>query len=123
VLRQATREVVEAAGDAASPPRAERAAPARVTAGPREPASPPAPVRPSDGRAPMTIRLVTRPQGASVMGGGRSLGKTPLPYTTRVGSTEVLRFTKAGYGPTSRRITASPKTRTIVVQLRRHGRR
>jgi hypothetical protein len=73
-------------------------------------------------RERVTIRLVTRPAGASVMGARGRLGRTPLPYTTRPGASEVLRFAKPGYASTSRRITAGPRSRTVVVELRRKRR-
>jgi hypothetical protein len=117
-----------------------------VTPAPRAGAAAPAEERPSRGdtderpeRAPVrneraetprrpeprdqvTIRLVTRPAGASVVGRSGTLGRTPLPYTTRLGSSEVLRFAKTGYAATSRRITATAKTKTVVVDLRRKRR-
>jgi eukaryotic-like serine/threonine-protein kinase len=83
---------------------------------------------PRDSRRPpersdrVTIEVITRPAGAGVAGSRGHLGRTPLRYTTRLGNTEVLRFSKNGYAPSSRRITAGPRTRTLVVELRRSGR-
>jgi serine/threonine protein kinase len=84
--------------------------------------SPPAARRRSEAFDRVTINVVTRPTGAGVMGRHGPIGRTPLRYTTRVGNTEVLRFAKTGYAPTTRRITASARTRTVVVDLRRQRR-
>ena len=98
----------------------------------REPEPEPAPTRandeadktrrPAESRDRVTIKLVSRPPGARVMGRSGQLGRTPLPYTARVGKSEVLRFAKTGYASTSKRITADSRTRTVVVELRRKRR-
>jgi serine/threonine protein kinase len=86
--------------------------------------------KPSDARRPaearVTITLVTRPPGANVVGPRGSIGRTPMPLTTRVGSTQVLTFAKTGYHPATRKITGDPKKTTVVVALvrqKKKGRR
>jgi hypothetical protein len=119
---------------AASPPTRETEAAGRDSARERAFRSPPPPERRSlraeprerrrapESRDRVTIKLITRPAGAGVVGRNGPLGRTPLTYTTRPGSTEVLRFAKSGYAPATRRITASPRTGTLVVELRRNRR-
>ena len=80
-----------------------------------EPRASEAPRRPAEAR--VTITLVTRPSGANVLGPRGSIGRTPLPLSTRVGSTQVLTFAKSGFHPATRRITGDPKKTTVVVAL------
>jgi eukaryotic-like serine/threonine-protein kinase len=100
------------------PPPPERKEPERR---PPEPANDkPEPKPPEPARRPeprVTITLVTRPPGASVVGPRGSLGRTPMTFTTRVGGSQVLTFAKSGFHPTTRKITGDPRKTTVVVGL------
>jgi hypothetical protein len=98
--------------------------PARKTERAAEPARPVA----SEDRPPrpgaVTLRLTSRPDGATVhTKAGGKLGKTPMSLTFKPGSVQVLKFTKSGYETTSRRITVGESNTSIVVDLDRLRRR
>jgi serine/threonine protein kinase len=69
----------------------------------------------------VTITLLSNPSGASVTGPPpvrRPLGSTPLPMTVKAGTSQTLTFSKDGYAPVSRKITADAAG-TVVIDLER----
>jgi serine/threonine protein kinase len=68
----------------------------------------------------VTVTLLTRPSGASVVGPDGSLGTTPLPWTVPAGTTLTMTFAKAGFAPATRRVSASGNKRTFLIELRRN---
>jgi serine/threonine protein kinase len=82
----------------------------------REPAADP----PRKERRVVTIKLSTRPSGATVRSQeGGVLGQTPLALSLRTGSVQKLTFTKHGYAAVTRRVAVGGGNQSVVVELSR----
>jgi serine/threonine protein kinase len=69
---------------------------------------------------PVSVRLVSVPEGAVVSVGKRVFGRAPMNLRFRPGITFELTFVKKGYQPTSKRITvANRKNQSVKVALKK----
>lgn len=69
---------------------------------------------------PVSVRLVSVPEGAVISIGKRVFGRAPMNLRFRPGITFELTFVKKGYQPTSKRITvANRKNQSVKVALKK----
>jgi hypothetical protein len=69
---------------------------------------------------PVSVRLVSVPEGAVISIGKRVFGRAPMNLRFRPGITFELTFVKKGYQPTSKRITvANRKNQSVKVTLKK----
>jgi serine/threonine-protein kinase len=81
---------------------------------------PPVAEAPRPPRKVVTIRLSSRPSGATVRNqDGGVLGQTPIALSLRSGSVQRLTFTKHGYAPVTRRVAVGGGSQNVVVELSR----
>jgi serine/threonine-protein kinase len=89
---------------ASTPPRSE---PARTPEPERRPAL-------------VTLRLITRPSGATVRNrNGAVMGQTPLPLSLKPGSSQRFTFSKSGYAPVTRKVTVADENDALSIELSR----
>jgi hypothetical protein len=70
--------------------------------------------------APISVHLVSTPEGAVVSLGKRVFGRAPMNLRFRPGITFELTFVKKGYLPTTKRFTATGKAnQTVRVALKK----
>jgi serine/threonine protein kinase len=76
------------------------------------------------GKKVVTLRLSSRPTGATVKSHeGGTLGQTPLALSLRPGTVQRLTFTKHGYASVTRKVTVGGGSQSVVVELSRSAAR